>query len=781
MNKPLSNPLSLETTNKDNQIVSYFKNPIQNIDPSSEITMVEVSDIIRSDKLNEITKKVRNGSASKNDILPYITPSGSFYNRKESSLKKYSGIICMDADHCNIGLKDTISRDTFLNPIMIFISPSGNGLKIYIKINNSTIDNHLLHFKAISKHLYDAYQLETDQACKDIARACFLCHDPDVYYSTGSIDSEVLLSILTVLPIPTLQDETSSLDVSKLSDNIADNLSFTYPIMPTPPFEEIQMTGIKGTKRRSAYVHEITQQPSDELNRMEVVHNRAVSALKTNGWQQDKKGWTRPGKDPRKGVSAKFNIDPKDGLWKFTNFSENALPFAIRGYTDVGVICLLEFGDDITACIKKLASEYLSPETMPKKVTKKPDQPVKTGLLPIDGMPPFVQEYINNCSEIFNTPRDFWAGAAIISTALGIGDKIQLVGRYNNVPILWMNNIGDVSTGKTEAMDFTLKPFENCDSTAAEIFKSEYLKYEHIESMSVKERRDAGVDRMPEPVCFQYIIKDSTPEALNQVHSINKRGIMISRDELKGWLDDFGRYSKSGEQSNLLSSYNRVRWVTNRKGGGIKSVLDIPKPCILVYGGMQPDLIPTLSADNRADNGFLARFCNVWPDHTDKPRYNKNRVPDDLVKRWEDYVIGLIRIPRADNITLSIEAEDFYKEWYDENCKISNDESSGYLKGVYGKLDIIALRLAIVLYGMNLQNGRLYSKEITGAEMASALDITEYFRTTALKVYHKLFDNPIGTNLKAVIKFLSGLGHSQNKIAEIVGVTQQYVNKVLSK
>ena len=302
--------------------------------------------------------------------------------------------------------------------------------------------------------------------------------------------------------------------------------------------------------------------------------------------------------------------------------------------------------------------------------------------------------------------------------------------------------------------------------------------------MSVKDRREAGIERMQKPVMFQYIVKDITPEALTSVHQINQRGVMYSRDELKGLLDDFGKYTggKSGEQSNLLSSYSRVPMVTNRRGGGKESILRIDNPCILLFGGMQPDLIPTLAADSRAENGFLARFCNVWPDNSVKPDYNKNRVPDELLRQWNEYILKLVSIPETENLTLSVEAENLHSDWYNTNATISNNEDSGYLKGVYGKLDFIVLRLAVVIYGMNLHaGGRAYSNQITGEEMTAAINITEYFRATALKVYHKLFDNRTQTNTKEVIRYLylSDVGNSQNKIAEVVGTSQQYVNKVL--
>ena len=84
--------------------------------------------------------------------------------------------------------------------------------------------------------------------------------------------------------------------------------------------------------------------------------------------------------------------------------------------------------------------------------------------------------------------------------------------------------------------------------------------------------------------------------------------------------------------------------------------------------------------------------------------------------------------------------------------------------------------------------GDLYGAQISGPEMRSALNITEYFRGTALKVHHKLFDNrPGSVNKKDVIKYLAGVEvdskkiNSQNDIAAVTGITQQYVQKILNK
>ena len=59
-------------------------------------------------------------------------------------------------------------------------------------------------------------------------------------------------------------------------------------------------------------------------------------------------------------------------------------------------------------------------------------------------------------------------------------------------------------------------------------------------------------------------LSDSTPEARNQVLSVNPNGILLYRDELKGMIDDFCRYAKSGELSQMLSMFDSDTIVVNR-------------------------------------------------------------------------------------------------------------------------------------------------------------------------------------------------------------------------
>lgn len=728
---------------------SLYLPPITNTLPIKNITIEDVYYMIKNEGYKKVTEKIRmvtedEGNAIKCSNLPYVTVSGTFTSRATANMITYNGYITVDLDDNVIQWKDTLAGDTFLNPVLIFISPRGHGLKMVIKVDNANVEAHASYWAAIKTYLQDTYSLTIDKG-DDIARACFLCHDPEVFYSeSGSIESDVLLSILPAM-------ETEEMTALPSEDAVK---------MPDPlPIDEPPLATIPDSFLR----------PSEQLNRLPAIDQRARSALINHGCTVNGEKVTRPGKDPKAGISAIMNVDQKDGLLKFTNFSSNFKPFDVKGYTSVQVICQLEYNGDWDTCIKELAGQHLTQRLTKKKTALLPETPP----LPIDGMPKFYQEYIKTCSKVYGTHQDYHAGGAIMAVALGIGSNIELLDKYENVPILWLANIGSVSTGKTKPQELSMGVFERLDIEAYHNWIQAMHLYDALEA---KERRQ---QRILPPEMFQYIVKDITPEKLQKVHSINQRGVMYSVDEFIGLIHNFNKYCQSGEESQLLSSYSQVTLYYSRKGGGIDSNIVIEKPCILLYGGIQPNILPELAKGSRSENGFLSRMCNIWPDDPPLPDYSEETISAELLTRWEQHITRLINLTKR-KITLSSEAKKVYISWYNRNQDITRDEQSEHLIGVYQKLNYFVLRLAVVVYGMYLSTGERVTAEVEASVMQAAIEITEYFRATALKVNHKLFSQRSDADRrKDVIVCLAGLGHSQNKISDLLRVSQPYVNKVL--
>ena len=120
--------------------------------------------------------------------LPAFTPSGKFVGgRKLEFLAKYSSCIILDidklsaADLQNAKHLSNQSEFTFAS----FISPSGNGLKILVKINSDKA-NHKEAFLLVQAHYENILKLEIDKSGKDVTRLCFYSWDENLYLNENS-------------------------------------------------------------------------------------------------------------------------------------------------------------------------------------------------------------------------------------------------------------------------------------------------------------------------------------------------------------------------------------------------------------------------------------------------------------------------------------------------------------------------------------------------------------------------------------------------------------------
>lgn len=171
--------------------MSYFNAPITNKVPLTTLSLVEVAAIIKSHELEPQTLKLRaitdheEARFWKGWNFPYVTPVGVFSYCSDASLVKPSGVLCMDLDHVEDvdGLKQKLIADRLFKTLMVFRSPSGDGLKWFIEID-LTKCNHRQWFDAVRNYLMSIYglsQKQADPSVRNESRACFLCYDPEVY------------------------------------------------------------------------------------------------------------------------------------------------------------------------------------------------------------------------------------------------------------------------------------------------------------------------------------------------------------------------------------------------------------------------------------------------------------------------------------------------------------------------------------------------------------------------------------------------------------------------
>jgi hypothetical protein len=64
-----------------------------------------------------------------------------------------------------------------------FVSPSGTGFKIIFRVPVATnAREHTQNFNAVRTHVTAQYNAAVDEAAKDVARLCFVSHDPEAFF-----------------------------------------------------------------------------------------------------------------------------------------------------------------------------------------------------------------------------------------------------------------------------------------------------------------------------------------------------------------------------------------------------------------------------------------------------------------------------------------------------------------------------------------------------------------------------------------------------------------------
>lgn len=203
--------------------VTIFKNIKETSTPFYREVSV-VLDRIKNGASKELVKSIRleKDKSQRNEIkknLPAICFSGIFTKRNDNSINSHSGLICLDFDGYSkkkelLQEKEKLSKDKFV--YSVFISPSGNGLKVLVKVPQD-VDNHVNYFNSLEKHFNSEY---FDKTCKNLSRVCYESYDPLVFINQNSSVWDKIeeieykeVSVLKDAPTIPITDENKIVDI----------------------------------------------------------------------------------------------------------------------------------------------------------------------------------------------------------------------------------------------------------------------------------------------------------------------------------------------------------------------------------------------------------------------------------------------------------------------------------------------------------------------------------------------------------------------------------------
>lgn len=399
--------------------------------------------------------------------------------------------------------------------------------------------------------------------------------------------------------------------------------------------------------------------------------------------------------------------------------------------------------------------------------------------IPICGLRLEVQGIINHYAEVFECSRDFITAAvyAIVSTVCGKHIEI-FDGKYNNNPNHWLCVVAPSGSNKSSPIKEMLKP----------IFKEEELRIKKFKEVYREYKKNGG----EEPVRDRLIVSDVTPEGLYQVladKSNAKSGLLLYRDEIKGFLDDMNRYNSSGEISNYLSIYDGTPFPVDRK------TLEpqwISNPYLCILGGIQPRAIANAFKPSWADEGFVQRWLYVYPQVLPEKEY-KDNVLDEMYKTAWCEIINKLNAIGDMKLVLSVEAKALLDAFNKETTRKEKDVDP-WVSAVLSKIRIQVEKWCAITHilscGESAGTGQYFalptSTIISAEEMQYSIECMYYFEDCAYRMLAQMKGKPSNEITKAqliaeLVKRTERHKLNIQKLADAIGVSRQYISKIVNQ
>ena len=407
---------------------------------------------------------------------------------------------------------------------------------------------------------------------------------------------------------------------------------------------------------------------------------------------------------------------------------------------------------------RRLTAESIISEAMLKGAK------LSGGEFPISAFPLRIQRIITELHDSQGYPIDYIAAAMLSALAVSIGNShlVQVKRGWLESPILYMALIGRPGANKSHPLSFAFHPFIEHDYRCNKEYQEQYAEYERTMAMTKKERLEVGKDEFPiPPKRSRFLVSDITPEGLSLIHAQNPRGLCLWSDELSAWFKNFNRYNNGSEEQFWLSVFNAKPTISDRKSS--QSSIFIKRPYISVVGTIQQKILGELGKGERASNGFIDRILFVMPEAVEKSRWNDRETPEELEQEWLQIIGRLIdqKCEFDENNELKAHILPFREEakrelytWQHDNARRCDLESNEALLGIYCKLEIYIIRFCLIIQLARWTCGECDKEAIDIESVRRAIELTEYFRTTAIRVQTSIGNEQLNELHRTIYHYL---------------------------
>jgi hypothetical protein len=458
--------------------------------------------------------------------------------------------------------------------------------------------------------------------------------------------------------------------------------------------------------------------------------------------------WRRPGKSV--GTSATVL---GDGKWLYNFSSSVALPTE-QALSKFGVYTYLHHERDFSAAAAELAREGYGQRAAggPRAAAH---EVMDYRPFPVNALPPQFRQFVEDGAAETGCDPSYIAlpAFAALGSAIGNTRRLKIRHSWSVPPIIWSVSVGESGNQKTTGYQLALKPIHQRQKQALERYEAEFAQYE--KQLEQWEREKNSGRRLPPhrqerptpPIAERILVGDTTVEALAPLLKGNPRGLLIARDELRGWLGSFDRYAGNtkgkSDEAHWLSMYNGGTILVDRKTAK-DGPIHVPCAAVCVTGGIQPGTLRRALGSDHRDSGLAARLLMSYPPRRPK-EWTDAAMRPEVEQEYAalfSRLYGLQPAIGADNgrqpveLELTPQAKDLYVAYYNAH-NLEAATLTGDLASAWSKLEETAARLALIIEFVSWAgSGRNTPPTcISARSMGMAITLAEWFKHETRRVY----------------------------------------------
>lgn len=260
------------------------------------------------------------------------------------------------------------------------------------------------------------------------------------------------------------------------------------------------------------------------------------------------------------------------------------------------------------------------PEPSPDDITAEVTE------LPTWGLPPELQNVVDEVTKGYRSYRDFVVSSLMCATACIVGKRVTAHhDNYINHATLWLMTVADSSRGKSTPLQFFFKPIEEMEDDA-------YNRYQE-EMQQWKATKCEG----EEPIYYRRLIGNATDEVVLKALA-KVEDLCWFNDEMRATIESWGLY-KNGANGVIVANLMNIFGYSSTSIDRVGYQLRVKHPNLSIVGTTQPSVLKQMMGRKGYDkDGMFQRFLYAFPERRKRPPRIKHAIDDSIKDFWREYI-----------------------------------------------------------------------------------------------------------------------------------------------